>query len=234
MAQYHSTIPHLPLARRSRGLARSKDLRRRPSRREPKRRFILFCEGKKTEPAYFDAIKRLCSSTLISVEVVGGVGVPHTIAKKAVEYVKHELGHGRRRPRSSFEKTDQVWAVFDRDTHPRFPESIALCKEHGVRVGQSNPCFELWLILHERDYNRYEEREKMQAILQDLRPEYDKDGGKVPDCDEMVTRVDQAEIRGASLLRQRRLAKDPYGNPSTTVCCLTREIRDADTHAQRS
>ena len=51
---------------------------------------------------------------------------------------------GSRRSKDSFEENDQVWAVFDRDEHPRFDEAIALCDGHGVLVGRSNPCFELW------------------------------------------------------------------------------------------
>ena len=140
-----STIPFRPLARRTKASGRVVPrLKRRRPCLEPRRRFVLFCEGKNTEPAYFAALKNACSSTLIAVEVVPGVGVPYTIAEKALAHVTAP-GHGRGR-RNSFEKRDQVWAVFDRDDHPRFDEAIALCERHGIRVGRSNPCFELWLI----------------------------------------------------------------------------------------
>src|SRR5262245_10703093 len=33
------------------------DLQRRPAIRTPKRRFILYCEGRKTEPGYFAALQ---------------------------------------------------------------------------------------------------------------------------------------------------------------------------------
>lgn len=210
------------------------NLKRRRSQREPKRRFLLYCEGKNTEPAYFKAIKRACASTLIAIEVTPGVGVPYSIAERAVQRARAEgLIRGSRRSKDSFEEHDQVWAVFDRDEHPRFDEAIALCDRYGVLVGRSNPCFELWLILHERHHDRYEPRGEMQAILERLRPEYDKDGGKTPDCDELVSRVQDAERRADVLLRRRRESGDPYGNPSTTVGHLTREIREADASARR-
>ena len=41
---------------------------RRKARLEPRRRFILFLEGRKTEPAYFDALKRACRSALIEID----------------------------------------------------------------------------------------------------------------------------------------------------------------------
>ena len=206
--------------------------RRRPLR-EPKRRFILYCEGRKTEPAYFQAIQRTCSSALISVEPRGGIGVPMTIAKAAVAYAKSEgLALRSRRRKDSFEKQDQVWAVFDRDDHPEFEQAVLMCERAGVRVARSNPCFELWLILHDRDYNRPNRRQQVQADLKDLRPEYDPKRAKIPDCDELVRRVQNAEQRAATQLQARKLDGNRYGNPSTTVGTLTRAIREANALAR--
>lgn len=215
------------------GRRSSPDLLRRRPLREPKRRFILYCEGRKTEPAYFQAIQRTCSSALISVEARGGIGVPITIAKAAVAYAKSEgLALSSRRRKHSFEKQDQVWAVFDRDDHPGFEQAVLMCKQSGVRVARSNPCFELWLILHDQDYNRPNRRQQVQADLKDLRPEYDPKRAKTPDCDELVRRVQNAEERAAAQLRERDLGGDPYGNPSTTVGDLTRAIREANARAR--
>ncbi len=205
-------------------------LGRHGPRREPKRRFVLFCEGRNTEPAYFDAIKHACSSTLIAMEIVPATGVPLTIAERAAE----EAGaHKRRRgKKDSFEEGDQVWAVFDRDEHPRFAEAVALCERRGVGVARSDPCFELWLILHERDYDPSCDRHDAQRELKRLRPEYDRDGAKTPDCDDMVKRVEEAERRAEAQLHHRQRERAPYGNPSTTVGRLTRAIRDADERAR--
>ena len=216
------------MPRRGKAARRAPDLRRRGPRREPKRRFVLFCEGRNTEPAYFDAIKHACSSTLIAVEIVPAVGVPMTIAERATE----EAGAHKRRRKDSFEEGDRVWAVFDRDEHPRFDEAVALCKGHGVGVARSDPCFELWLILHERDYDRSCSRHEAQRDLKRLRWEYDKDGAKTPDCEDLVKRVEKAEGRAEAQLLRREQEGAPCGNPSTTVGRLTREIRDADERAR--
>ena len=206
--------------------------RRRPLR-EPKRRFILYCEGRNTEPACFQAIQRTCSSALISVEPHGGVGVPMTIATEAAAYAKSEgLAPRSRRRKHSFEKQDQVWAVFDRDEHPEFRQAVQLCERSGVRVARSNPCFELWLILHDRDYNRPNRRQSVQADLKAVRPEYDPKRAKTPDCDELVLRVQSAELRADAQLRDRELDGNSFGNPSTTVGTLTRAIRQADALAR--
>ena len=161
------------------------------------------------------------------------MGVPHTIAEKAVERARTlGLGPRVRRKKDSFEDGDEVWAVFDRDEHPRFGEAVELCKKHGVRVGRSDPCFELWLILHEQDYDKPDDRYKVQALLRRLRPEYDPDGAKTPDCDDLVKRVEVAERRGDVLLKRREAEHNPFGNPSTTVGELTATIRRANKAAR--
>ena len=155
------------------------------------------------------------------------------MAERAIERARSEgLSRRSRRRRDSFEYADQIWVVFDRDQHPRFDEAIGLCNQHGVRIGRSNPCFELWLVLHEQDHDRYENRRAVQELLGRLRPEYDEDRGKIPNCTEMLGRVEEAERRAEILLQRRREGGDPYGNPSTTVGHLTREIRRADEGAR--
>ena len=75
-----SPTPSPPLARRnSRRERRTPNLKRGKYQREPKRRFILFCEGKNTEPAYFRAIERVCTSAQIEVQVepAGGGALYH-------------------------------------------------------------------------------------------------------------------------------------------------------------
>ena len=157
-----------------------------------------------------------------------------TIAKEAVEFAKSEgLTKTSRRKKNSFERKDEVWAVFDRDDHLNFDEAVSQCKANGVGVARSNPCFELWLILDERDYDRPDHRDVVQRELKKLRPEYDNRRGKVPDCDDLVTRVKLAEERGKVLIQRREEQGDPHGNPSTTVGMLTRAIRIANEAARR-
>ena len=190
-------------------------------------------EGSKTEPAYFEALRSACRSALIEIEPHPGVGVPYTIAQRAAERAE-QLGRGRRRRRrnDSFEAKDQVWAVFDRDEHPKYPEAVELCRNRGIRIARSDPCFELWLILHEQGYDGLSNRHEVQAELRRLRPEYEIDGRKTPDCDDMVMRVEEAERRGKDQLLRREEEDRPYGNPSTTVGKLTKKIRKAARRAR--
>ena len=196
------------------------------SRGQPKRRFVLFCEGKNTEPGYFSAIRRMYDNTLL--EIYPGVGVPHTVAEKAVAYLKHGGSRRHRRNgRSAFEAKDQVWAVFDRDQHPNFDAAIRLCEHNGVQIGLSNPCFELWLVLHSEDYNRPETTDNIQTVLSKIHPEYNRRHVKKLDFDSLILHVVKAEDRANRQLLLRKDVDDPYGNPSTRVGKLTSEIRQA-------
>ena len=194
---------------------------------EAKRGFILLC--KNTEPKYFEALKRAYVGTRNKVEIVGGVGVPMTIADKAIKRAESEglvKEHGLNK--NSYEENDEIWAIFDRDEHPKFEDAVNKCENSGIKVGRSNPCFELWLILHEQDYDQYLNRHQVQKKLSKLVPGYDRSGTKVPDCDDIVTRVEKAEQHSEKQLKRREDENDPYGNPSTTVGLLTQAIREAN------
>ena len=152
-----------------------------------------------------------------------------TITERAIKRAESEgLGKKRRRNKHSYEQNDEIWAIFDRDEHPNYQDAINDCTQNDIKVGRSNPCFELWLILHEEDYDQYRDRHKVKDKLGELRPEYDKSGTKVPDCDDMVKRVVEAEQRSEKQLKRREEENKPYGNPSTTVGLLTQAIREAN------
>jgi len=203
-------------------------LRRRAATREPKRRFTIFREGRNTEPAYFRALQRLVANALIDLVIIPAAGVPYSLAEQAAVRAR-ELGISgrRRRRRDSFEEKDEVWAVFDRDEHARYSEAVTLCALNHVGAARSNPCFEVWLILHEADYDRPDDHRQVQAWLGRLRPEYQPDGRKLTDCSDLLNRLAAAESRAEAQLERREAEGDAFGRPSTTVFRLTRAIRDA-------
>lgn len=201
------------------------DLRRRRPVREPKPRFVIVCEGAKTEPEYFKAVTQCMHGALIELEVIGGAGVAKTVARRAVDRKKSQ---GRKR--NSFEAGDQVWAVFDHDDHPELLQAIMICENDGVGVGRSNPCFELWLILHIEDFQRPDDRHAIQAHLKSLHSAYD---AKTADCLALVEDIEKAEERAARQLTRREEEGNRLAAPSTTVFELTRAIREAARQARR-
>lgn len=204
------------------------DLRRRGASREPRRTFYIFCEGKNTEPAYLDALRRHHRDATIRIELRPAAGAPMTMALAAVEKMNDlRPRRGNASARDSFSEKDQVWVVFDRDEHHNVPEAIALCERSRVGIAYSNPCFELWLILHLQDFDRPDDRHAVQKHLQTLQPQYDPDSGKTPDCRAWLPEIEAAERRALRLLVRREQERDPYGVPSTTVGHLTAAVRAA-------
>jgi hypothetical protein len=201
-------------------MRQSRPLNRRVPTRAAKRKFTIFTEGKNTEPDYFKAIRSELFGALVAIEIVGAVGAPMTIANKAAT-----ARRGARR--SSFEEDDEVWAVFDRDEHPSVSEAIQRCEASKVGVAFSDPCFELWLILHHRDFDGPDDRHQVQALLAKILCDYDPGARKTTDCRKLMPYVDDAEDRAEKQLARRLEEGDPPARPFTTVFKLTRKMRSA-------
>ena len=202
-------------------------LRCRRAVREPKRRFTIVCEGKNTEPDYFQALRATIRDALVDLDIVPAAGVPMTIAQRSVELVNRARATRRPGRIDSYEENDEVWAVFDRDEHPNFDEAVGLCAAKRIGVARSNPCFEIWLILHKTEFDRPDGRRAVQAHLKSLCPEQDAARGKRPDCASLIDQIETAERRAERQLAAREEEGRPYGPPSTTVFNLTQAIRRA-------
>jgi hypothetical protein len=192
------------------------DLRRKKHTREPNKRFIIFCEGENTEPHYFKALGRTYNQTIHPIPA--GMALPCAEAA---------IAERKRKRTDSFEKDDQVWAVFDHDDDPHFDQALALCRRHGIGVGWSNPCFEVWLILHIKEFSQCCDSKTAQRYLEKHHPAYDAGREKIPDCALLVQSVEDAEKRAARLLEAHEDEGAPHGRPSTAVHKLTRAIREA-------
>jgi hypothetical protein len=125
---------------------RNDSLRRKAERRAELRTFVLCCEGRLTEPSYFEALRRVVeirTRSHISIDDRALGSVPLTLVDRALEI-------RRENDRSGIE-VDEYWCVFDVEQprhHPNLDVAISRARANGIKVAISNPCFELWLILH--------------------------------------------------------------------------------------
>jgi len=221
---------------RKRRRRRAAPLRRRNYVVEPQRRLYVFCEGARTEPAYFDAVQQEFDNAQILVEATGVGGVPSTVADEAIRHAKglRRGMRGRASGRSSFEEADQVWVVFDQDHHPDVPNVVVRCRDNKVEVAYSNPCFELWLVLHLEPHDRPAEASDVQARLHALYSAYDHEKSPGPDFSDLLATLAVAEQRASDQAQRRQEEGAPSGNPSTTVFQLLRAISVAHAEARRS
>lgn len=201
-------------------MKRPRNLRRKIGDRLPKKKIYIYSEGKNTEPRYFKAYERLIGSSTVEVVCEKERGVPKTMLELARAKLKEIKSPAYRR---SGGDRDAVWLVFDQDDHEDVPGVIKKCREAGIGVAYSNPCFEVWLILHCQDYDRDEHRKKVQSVCEAVCVGYSKVAGKVPDYNDLLSGVSDAERR-AEILVERREA-DGGAAPVTSVHELTAAIR---------
>ena len=140
------------MARSTRGRkGKDKSLRRKTATRSPRRTVLAFCEGKRTEVDYLKALKRQpevrdIASVAIEIDETAAGFDPLALVRKAV--VAHRDAKDQR------SEIDEVWCIFDVEQpkrHPRLNEAMDLANNLGIPVAVSNPCFELWQLLHFED-----------------------------------------------------------------------------------
>lgn len=207
-----------------RSLPASRSLSRPVEKTSPKVALHIVCEGINTEPRYFSDCVEHYAAGLVQLEIIPGAGVPDTLVRKAIE-VREELLRKKRRSPDSFAACFRVWAVFDRDEHPLVEESIALAIENKIDVAFSDPCFEVWPILHLQNYGAQDGRHEVQRRLSELMPTYEHDRGAIIDFVTIKDELQTAYERASRLNEERKNENCPHGCPSTTVGDLVLKIK---------
>lgn len=118
--------------------------RRRVDTREVRQRFLIFCEGEKTETTYFESFR----APHVVVRVAHGGSDPLRLVDEASQRRESERSAGP--DKKEWDKQNQVWCVFDRDNVEagRFRQALERAAAGDLRVAYSNPKFEVWLLLH--------------------------------------------------------------------------------------
>jgi len=182
---------------------------RQPDRFELRQRFLIVCEGEKTEPSYFRQFPLPPDSV---IEVYGLGANTLGLVKQAVKL--------RRNARYA-----QVWCVFDRDSFPaeNFNAALALAQEKDIHVAYSNEAFELWYVLHFEYLNSgISRKDYILKLESNLGHPYAKNSESI--YKELYTRQAIAIQNARKLLAEYR-PRDPVNdNPSTTVHLLVEQL----------
>ncbi|MYF37113.1 MAG: RloB domain-containing protein [Synechococcus sp. SB0678_bin_12] len=198
-------------------------LSRKAPDKDPATIMIVVTERKKTEPVYLETFKKTLpreSVFRLELEIVPGVGVPMTVVNRAIQKLEN-----LKNSQESLSEKDSVWAMFDRDEHPKFDEAKYKAKREGVHLAVSNPCFEIWGIYHYQDWEGPIGRDQCQKRLEELCPSYDRKSGKIfEDQDIIKDKYCDAIRRAEKSLDSREQEGDPEGNPSTSVHRLINAI----------
>jgi len=189
--------------------------------RELRKRFLIVCEGTKTEPRYFESIKRELPRNTVQVEISGEGCNTLSLISRARKIISSRI--------SLDYPFDQVWVVFDRDSFKPddFDNAIKSAEANGMHCAWSNGAFELWYILHFEYRNTGMSRTEYQGKLSDLLGEpYCKNA---PDMYQKLKRIGnqiQAVARAKRLQRNSKEMSLPpsKSNPCTTVSTLIEEL----------
>lgn len=199
-----------------RELSAARSLARRGPSREPRARFLLLCEGRVTEPGYFSFVKSCLRDSLLTIEISKERGDPLRLVK-AAEVLRPAAERQARKHRDDNLRYDEVWCIFDVDEHHRLEEALALARRLAIHIAVSNPCFELWPLLHFVDQRAHISAAALRTALQAQMPGYDKSLS----CEQLRGRYSAARSRAHILQEQHtRHARPSTTNPSTDVWVL--------------
>lgn len=142
-------------------MARGKIEKRGLRRRKVNPVILIVTEGSRTEPRYFEHFRT--RRTNVDVRVVGsrssaGETDYVSLVRKAAEY--------QNKNQMAASNGDAVWVVADGDVNHNNPNPVEakdqklklarkMADKKGIRIAITNPCFELWILLHFQYTTKY-------------------------------------------------------------------------------
>lgn len=192
--------------------------------------YLIMCEGKETEPNYFNGLKQLINSkygdrvdVLISEINIKGTGKNTNDLVNYTERFVNQAG----------KKYGKVWIVFDKDDYRDIQFNLAIKKatDANYNTAWSNPCFEIWLLLHLKSVQNYIEKDK---ILNELDKEFkhnnlgnyhknDKDVFKKVTKDDNLSK---AITNSKKLVEKFKDKKPSESNPMTNVYKIVEDLKE--------
>lgn len=207
--------------------------KRRYEYREPKANsYLIVTEGERTEPLYFNGIRKLILNKM------GGV-------VNVVEIPQIDISGGGCSTNKLIEKTDEIvnkakilyqniWVVFDKDDFADFDLAIKAAEERGYKAAWSNQSFEYWLYLHfnysDSALYRDEWNEKLDQIFRQYKLGNGKYQKNYENIFELVNKYDGVNMAIKRAKGRMSKFRNEYNKPSeydpgTTVYILVEELK---------
>jgi hypothetical protein len=156
----------------------------------------------------------------LRIDTGHGGSVPATLVSLAIA--------ARDRATDEKDEIDEIWCVFDVEwptNHPDLKNAVDRARANGIYLAISNPCFELWLILHFQDYTRWSRNDEVSR----LRRRLDGSTDKGLDASRYMPFVLEAEKRAARLEGRHNRNGTPFpdDNPSSGMHRLIASVEPA-------
>lgn len=200
---------------------REAELARKKGKRPTYPRVLIACEGEKTEPNYFEDIRKQYRVPSAHIRVLKADG---TEPRQVVDFAEATFNASK--------EYEWVFAVFDRDDHPTYHDALTraaaldnmLKNDEGAAIRfqavPSVPCFELWFLLHFADIQAFFHRTEIYQRLRQHIADYDKGAEGVY----ALTEANLADATARAIRLQGRYnahtGTDPYTNANEVVQLL--------------
>ena len=185
-----------------------------------RRSVLVFTEGRKTEPSYLVGWWRSLRDHL-DLKISPDHGTPATLVRLAAAAKARAARDARK---GQGDQYDAIWCVFDVDEHPDVDAAIRDAEKVNVGVAVSNPCIELWFLLHWREQTAYLDRHAAQAAVVPMVGATKSLNAQA--VHDLITRHDEAADRARTLDHMHEgNGSSLRSNPSSTAWVLIDELR---------
>ena len=186
---------------------------RREIRKVRRHSILVHVEGI-TEDRYLKHIyrKNTASMTLTTVTKFSD---PMSMVRAAAARRKSDVTDQKRGRGDAY---DEYWCVFDIDQHPNLKNAIEMARANDIAIAISNPCIELWFLIHYEDQTAFISRGDVQAACQKVLG-CEKGSLSAKALDELFNRYAEARERAKQLDRMHESADRsvPDDNPSSRL-----------------
>jgi len=187
-------------------------------------RILIVCEGKQTEPNYFSKFRE--KLLVLKKHRTEDIVIEVKPAKHPA--AKHVFDEARQKKECTTPRYSEVWCVFDKDknTNDVYNQLIAKrAKEENIHIAYSNPCFELWFLLHFDYYDSQLSGKDCEKKLCSRMQDYSKTDVELFD---KFANKQAIAIKHAETLMKTWEGRTDFANhnPSTTVHELVTMLND--------
>lgn len=180
--------------------------RHRRTQRPSRPRLLIVCGSLRTGKDYLVGLRDSALNRSVDIQIIQKPKSPLEIVTYATKHLAATAGD-----------FDQAWCVFDVDEF-EVESAKREAGRRGYEVAASDPCFELWLLLHHEDCRAFQDGYKaVERRLKKHVAKYDK------------TKLDftnYADGVSDAILRAEKLGET--GNPSTGMWRLATRIRNEE------
>lgn len=215
----------MPTKPRKRQFDGSRNQNRKVGGRARRERHLLVSGGITTEKDYFRYVQDALASSGTTLRFIPDGRNPRYLLDVAIQ-MKEDDRRDCKRLNDMANAYQRVWVITDTDDFANeIQELVPRAEKAGIELVVSNPCFELYLVLHDHPYTKHCDATQIQAEAKRLSLTTGRNNKNVV-VDKLEGKFAEAEVFSQQLRQQHERDEKffPENNPSTTVDEVVRAL----------